>query len=632
MNAPPRRRFPFLATALLAVLFAAAPAARADDPLPTFGLADDAAAPKGSADVSAQLDASAVPAGGTATIAVIVDVHDKLHAQSHTPGGENLPLIVTAKTTAAGVTFGDVRYPPGKDVTYPDLGTLNVYVGRAIAYVPVTVAKDAKPGPVQITGVVELQACNDKMCFPPEKVKFTVKTTVVAAGAAVEKAHPELFTGPAMTATSQPAVAPATAAPPPPSAGAGEPDWFARHLKTGGLPFALAAAFAIGVLFNAVPCVLPVIPLKVLGFYEVSKHDRGKCLLLGSVFGAGIVTVFLALGVLIAGLHWIDWGSLFQQTWFTAVITLVLLGAAAGTFGLFDVALPNGVYGFDPRHDNVTGNYLFGMFTAVLSTPCTFGLLTVLLTWALKLTAPAAVGIFVVIGAGMAAPYVLLSAFPEVARRMPRSGPWSAVMKQTMGLLMVATAVFFAQPLLVHVMPIEATWWLLFATVAVTAAFLLVQAVRLSGLRLPTLVAGAAAVAMVAVSLGVTLRLTRWPYQWQPYTPAALAAAQAAGHPVVIDFTAAWCSTCHGLEATTLHDQRVVSAVRDHKAVMLRADVTHGNEAGKPLLDQLNPGTKSIPFTAVYGPHAAADGKPVTLNGIYSADDLVGSLKQVTGG
>ena len=337
--ASPHRWTPVL---ILAVVVALATAARAGT----------------SADVSAAADTSALPAGRTATVAVVLDVHDGLHAQSHTPGNDDyLPLVVKAKTATAGVTIGDVRYPPGQDVNYPALGHLNVYVGHNVAYVPVTVAADAKPGPVQITGTVDIQACNDKSCFPPEQATFTVDTTVVAAGTAVDKVHPELFTGPAMTVApaSQPATAPAVvpgkaaAAGGSTGGGGGTGDnWFARHLKSGGLPVGLAGAFVIGILFNAVPCVLPVIPLKVLGFYEVSKHDRGRCLFLGSVFGAGIVAVFLVLGVLIAGLHVIDWGKLFQQTWFIAAITIVLLGVAAGTFGLFDVALPTGVYGFSP--------------------------------------------------------------------------------------------------------------------------------------------------------------------------------------------------------------------------------------------------------------------------------------------
>ncbi len=582
-----------------------------------------AAAPAGakptSADVAATAPAAVHP-GGTATVTVAVTVHDGLHAQSHEPGNPDyIPLVVTL-SPAAGATVGTPKYPAGEDVNYPQLGMLNVYVGRVTVDVPVTVAADAPAGALHLSGKVSLQACNERACFQPESIPFAVDLTVAAAG-------------PATAPATQPAVAP----PPPPAkpsaalggGGGGTGDWFARHLKTGGLPFALAGAFVVGILFNAVPCVLPVIPLKVMGFYEVSRHDRGRCLTLGAVFGAGIVAVFAVLGLLIVVLHWIDWGRLFQQTWFIAAITAVLVAMAAGTFGVFDFALPAGVYAYSPRHDNVSGNFLFGMLTAVLSTPCTFGLLTALLTFALTLPAVGGLAVFVLLGVGMAAPYVVLSAFPELARRFPRTGPWSEVVKQEMGLLMLAAAAFFAQPLLARVMSFDATWWVLFAAVALAAGFLTVRAAQLSGVRWPTGVAAALSLAMVAVALWGVLRLTRWPYEWQPYTPQRLADATAAGHPVVIDFTATWCSTCHVIEASALHDRRVVSAVRMDRAVMLKADVTRPDAIGQPLLEQLNP-IGTIPLTAVYAPHAAADSRPAILDGIYSADDLVRTLSGAT--
>jgi len=374
-----------------------------------------------------------------------------------------------------------------------------------------------------------------------------------------------------------------------------------------------------------------VVPLKIMGFYEVSKHSRGRCLALGAVFSAGLVFVFAVLALLIVVLHVIDWGGLFQRTWFTVAITVVLVAMAAGTFGFFDFALPSGVYALSPRHDTYTGNFLFGMLTAALSTPCTFGLFVALLTWALARPAVEGFAVFVTVGIGMAFPYFLLSAVPELARRFPRTGPWSNVVKQEMGFLLLATAVFFGQPLLGYVMPITATWWLMFAVVAAGALFLLARAIQLSAPRWPVAVAALVALAMVG-SAGFTIKgITSHPYQWKPYTPAALAAATAAGHPVVIDFTATWCGNCHWLEGTVLHDAKVVKAVNRHDVVMLQADVTHGDALGQPLLNQLNP-THAIPLTAVYAPHATADARPVTLDGIYSADDLVNAIQRVTGG
>ena len=162
-----------------------------------------------SADVSAELGTTGVPAGGRGMVAVVIDVHDGLHAQSHHPGNEDyIPLEIKAEPAGA-VTAGEVRYPPGKDENYPQLGHLNVYVGRVVAYLPVSVGADAKPGPVKLAGTVELQACNSSSCFPPESVPFEVTVDVVAAGTAVRPNHPELFVGP--DAIASPTTAPTTA-------------------------------------------------------------------------------------------------------------------------------------------------------------------------------------------------------------------------------------------------------------------------------------------------------------------------------------------------------------------------------------------------------------------------------------
>ncbi len=603
--------------------------------LATAALAAAAAgAAEPSADVTAELSTTALPAGGRAMVAVVVDVHPGLHAQSHNPGNPDyIPLVVTPKA-AAGLTAGDVRYPPGQEKNYPELGKLNVYEDRVILYVPVSAAQGVKPGPVDFTGTVDLQCCTRRACYPPESIPFTVSVNVVPAGTAVRPNQPDLFVGPDAVlppvATSRPTTAPAAAPPPPPAkAAAADTTVLGLNLTRGGLPLALAAAFVVGVLFNAMPCVLPVVPLKIMGFYEVSKHDRAKCVALGATFSAGLVFVFAVLALLIVVLHVIDWGGLFQRTWFTVAITAVLVAMAAGTFGFFDFALPGSVYALSPRHDTYTGNFLFGMLTAALSTPCTFGLFVALLTWALARPAVEGFAVFVTVGVGMAAPYFVLSLFPELARRFPRTGPWGEVVKQEMGFLLLATAVFFGQPLLAYVMPIAATWWLMFAVIAAGAAFLLVRAAQLSPRPWPLGIAGGLAVLMVA-SAGFTVRgITSHPYAWQPYTPAALAAATAAGHPVVIDFTATWCGNCHWLEGTVLHDKRVVAAVNRDDVVMLQADVTHGDAVGQPLLNRLNP-THAIPLTAVYAPHAAADSRPAVLDGIYSADDLVGTLNRVT--
>ena len=350
-----------------------------------------------SADVSAVLSTTAVHAGDKPTIAVVVNVHDGLHAQSHTPFDEYAIKFDLTPDKNDQASFGTTVFPPGQEKTFPNLGKLSVYEGKTIIRVPVTINTDAKPGALKLSGSVTFQACNEVSCFPPETITFSIDTTVVAADAEV-KANPDYPEDktPA-TPEAKPTTKPAAAVPPaaPPQASAPQMSqpmtssdsgtvFFGIDLTKSTWPLVFTAAFFIGIIFNLMPCVLPVLPLKIVGFYEVSQHNRGKSIFLGAVFSAGLISSFAFLASLVVGSARLQWGALFGHAWFTAAISIVLVAMAISTFGFFTINVPTALYSFTPRHDTIVGNFLFGILTAALSTPCTFGMFVGLLAWALK--------------------------------------------------------------------------------------------------------------------------------------------------------------------------------------------------------------------------------------------------------
>jgi thiol:disulfide interchange protein DsbD len=401
--------------------------------------------------------------------------------------------------------------------------------------------------------------------------------------------------------------------------------WWSIDLARAGVWAVLPLFFLAGIIFNIVPCVLPVLPLKAMGFYEVAQNNRAKCLALGVAFSLGIAMTFAVLAVLVLVLRVLNWGELFSQWWFAAGVGLVLVVMALYQFGIFDFVLPQSVYSVTPRHDTYAGNLLFGILTAILSTPCTFGLFAGLLVWAVAQPAWLGVSAVTVTGFGMAFPYLVLSAFPELARSFPRTGPWSELVKQALAFVLLAIAAYFIRPLLPDAWRGPGFWWVIFGLIAAGGAFSVLRAMQISGGRARPIVITAAIALVVLLPLGlVTHALANPPAGWVKFSPEELAKAREAGKPVLVKFTADWCANCQTVEHLVFGSQEQMDAWRNRGLTLVKADLTKPDAPGWPLLRELHP-VGSIPFTAVYLPGEQA---PRKLPGIYGSGDLEQVLSQ----
>lgn len=528
MNHRWRRTFGWLACLLLGVV---APAARAF-PKQEFGTA------------SAAVNVSALQPGKSAVVAVVFDVKEGYHTQSHTPSEEAYVPFVVKLNDAAGVTAHDVVYPQGEDKTY-SYGKLNVYEGRVTAYVPIDVKADAAIGELKLSGTVSYQACDDKACYPPASQKFEVTTKVVAAGEKVEPNQPELFKG------------------------------YEGATRAGTQP---AATKPAGGRSSA---------------EELKKKSLG-------------------------------WGDWFQKPWFVWPVTAILVLMALGMFGLFTFRLPLGVYTIDPKHDTYAGNFLFGILTAVLSTPCTAPLFPGLLAWAVLQAQnggrAVGVGVITMVGVGMALPYLLLSAFPGMARRIPRTGAWSELVKQLMGFLILGVAVYFAGQ---RIGSGNQFMWGVFAVAIAAGIFLVVRTAQLMRRTGPVVISALIAAGLVYGTYTLARTLNRpAAVQWTHYSDEALAAARGQGKMALVKFTANWCANCQYVEATVFNDPAALAALRDDQVVMLKADLTNADAPGSDLLAQLNPGG-GIPLTAVYSPKRE---QPYVLKSVYRTPALLSAL------
>jgi thiol:disulfide interchange protein len=303
---------------------------------------------------------------------------------------------------------------------------------------------------------------------------------------------------------------------------------FGYELRDAPLAMQLLAAIGVGLLLNAVPCVLPVLPLKAMSFYEDANHSRGRSILNGLLFSAGIVATFGALALFVISQDAL-WGKFISHPVTAVALTAVLLLAAAQAFGLFEIVLPRAVTNLERYADasaftggstvsygatqpdrwqiKLATNFFSGILIAVLSTPCTIGIFAAVIAVAIAAGSLLGSLILCFVGVGMALPWLVLSAFPEATQRFPRTGPWPSVVKQMTAFLLIATAIFFAAPLMPAAFRERGLWWLIFACIAASAIFLLARTVQIAPRPRPIAISSGISIVLVGIGLYLTLLL-----------------------------------------------------------------------------------------------------------------------------
>lgn len=593
--------------------------------------------------VSTHWSQSQAAAGDQRILAVVLEISEGFHINpDEARAAENLiPTVVTVEAADAALQVGPVQYPKPHDVTVNYTGKpqqIPVYEGRTVLYVPVIVGADAALGETAVTVAVRYQACNDRLCYPPRNVAADAALTVVPKAQLQEPAEPaeqELFAEFDSAefdrmAAGEAAGEPATDA----SAGTVRFDAFGYAFTVNtatnlGLISLLLMAAVGGGLLNFTPCVLPVVPLKIMGISAASSN-RGRCLTLGAAMSLGVVAFWLVLGLVIATISgFTATNQLFQYPAFTVTVGVVIAVMAVGMCGLFAVRLPQFVYRFTPRQETLRGSFGFGVMTAVLATPCTGPFMGAAAAWAATQQPVTTLSTFMAIGVGMALPYMVLSANPAWAQRLPRTGPASELIKQIMGLLMLAAAAYFAGVGISGLMmqpgedPSVAYWWPVMGFIAAAGAWLGWRTWRITSSMARRFAMTAVAGVAIAGSMYSAAALTeRGPIDWVQFTPERLEQALDRGEVVVMDFTAEWCINCKFLEYSVLHQGRVVELLAEDGVLPMKVDLTGSNPDGSAQLQAA--GRVAIPLLVVYAP----DGSEVFKSDAYTAQQVIDAVAE----
>lgn len=403
----------------------------------------------------------------------------------------------------------------------------------------------------------------------------------------------------------------------------------------------LILAFLSGIVLNVMPCVLPVLTMKV--FHMMAHmHDAKRRQQHAVAYTLGVLTLFgIFAGVVVsarAAGHVLQWGMHFQNPHFVAMLTTLVFGFALNAFGVFDINIA--WHGGSSSVRDAMGAYLGGVFAAVMSTPCTAPILVTVAGLALASATSSAmtIALFLCMGLGLAFPLLLVSFVGAIAAVIPRPGAWMHTFKQLVGFTLFATSIWLLSVLQQQINTSAATGFLVFLlalAVGLWAAHQWGGITRTPSRRFK----------VRAMALGWIIWMgTQWldftpptayacastaephaadpnaPIAWVPFSPDRMAAAHAKGQAVFVDYTAEWCAACKTNEALILDTVRVRQAFIATGVLPMKADLTNEDALIQSWLTKLN--RSGIPAYAIYLPDGTIDLLPIVITTDIVAERL----------
>jgi len=557
----------------------------------------------------------------TFTVTIATGYH--LYAPTKQAHDQRILKIKVAPPTWAA---GQPAYSPPKPFDLRIAGEEEslVYEGQFTVRVPVLVPADTPPGPHSVTISLTGQTCDDKGCYP-ENLSGTA--TVDVRGTPFRTAK-QWDADPPDGEPTTPATQPAASAD---ADGPAEPGEADDGRPGAGLTFLTAFALALlaGVALNVMPCVLPVIPLKIMSILEQAKQSRRRSITLGAAYAAGILAFFLTVGAASVALRLttglvLDLNEPFGYPSVVIGLALLLVVVALGLFNAYTINI-GGRWGGGRIGGGHAGSLAMGFLTAVLATPCSGPVLAAVFGWAQ--TQPAWVGgvTFALLGLGMAAPHALLTSFPSLLAKLPKPGLWMERLRQGSALVLLLVVVWLLSTLG------SAKW----------TAWVAAYAVLLGGCvwigwgwinfntpaRKRRIVRAVMLALAVAGAFWMLPEPPTSPMNWQPFDRPALEADAEAGEVVLVHFTADWCAICKQLEWKTYDQPDTAAGVRHRNAVAIKADVTRTDSPAADMLKNhfREPG---LPVTIIYGPALKT---PRRLRGVFSQQKLFDALDKAAG-
>ena len=363
--------------------------------------------------------------------------------------------------------------------------------------------------------------------------------------------------------------------------------------------------FLGGLLLNLMPCVFPVIGLKIMGFVQQAGENRRSIALHGVSFVGGVFTSFAILsGILFALRNVIGWGFQLQNPWVVLVLLLLMFILALNMFGLFEMGTSATSFGGKLQtKSGHTGSFFSGVLATVVATPCSAPFLGAAIGAVMVFPAWQFFTAFGLMAAGLALPYLVLSLYPQFVEKLPRPGPWMESFKQAMSFLLFATAAYLLW-IYSDLVGMDNTLSVLLGLTLIAAAAWVYGRWNLPHKTKRTrIIALAISLAFAATGAIIALPPSAESEEakaiWQPWSQEAVDELLAEGTPVYIDFTARWCVTCQ-VNKKVAYTEEVLALAKEKNIVFLKADKTKPNPAIEAKLQEL--GRTAIPVNVLLVP------------------------------
>jgi thiol:disulfide interchange protein DsbD len=414
-----------------------------------------------------------------------------------------------------------------------------------------------------------------------------------------------------------------------------------------GFALMLGFAFVGGLILNVMPCVLPVIALKILGFVNQSKKEPGRIRFLGLMYGVGVLTSFFVLASIVIGVKAVGghaaWGSQFQNPQFIIAMCALVLLVSMNLFGIFEIQIGSkamtAAYSASSK-SGAGGAFFNGVFATLLATPCTAPFLGASLGFAFAQPPGVILLFFLTTGAGLAFPYVLLCWQPAWLKFLPKPGDWMVRFKMAMGFPMLGTAVWLYTLTFNHYGKDNMLAIGLFLIAIALAAWIYGEFVQTSARSrsVGMVVAAVWLLASYAFFLehevnwrhpippsaqgSQAIRRNKAGFLWEPWSPEVIAKAQKEQRPVLVDFTADWCSTCQWNKRVAIEVPSVLQKLNDLNAITVIADFSLEDPQ---ILEELKKYNRAgVPLVLVYPPQPGKE--PIILPEFLTQQKVLSAL------